>query len=59
MKKLLSNAADRAIRYLESLGERRVFPSPEDRQRLAELAFEFSEGPTSPEAIAAGWLASV
>ena len=39
MEELLSNAAVRAIRYLESLNERRVFPPPEARERLAELEF--------------------
>jgi glutamate/tyrosine decarboxylase-like PLP-dependent enzyme len=53
MKELLSNAAKRAIRYLESLGERRVFPSPEARGRLAELEFELPDGPTSPEKVLA------
>ncbi len=53
MEKLLSNAAKRAIRYLESLGERRVFPSQEARQRLAELDFDFPEKPTSPERVLA------
>ena len=53
MKKLLSNAAERAIRYLESLGEQRVFPSPEARERLAELDFDFPDEPTSPEGVLA------
>jgi len=53
MKELLSNAADRAISYLESLDEKRVFPSPEARERLAELEFDFPEGPTSPERVLA------
>jgi len=53
MKKLLSNAAERAIRYLESLGERRVFPSPEARERLTELEFDFPDKPSSPEQLLA------
>ena len=53
MKELLSNAAKRAIRYLESLGERRVFPAQEARERLAELEFDFPGGPTSPEQVLA------
>lgn len=53
MKELLSNAAKRATRYLESLGERRVFPSPEARERLAEFEFDFPDGPTSPEQVLA------
>ena len=53
MEELLSNAAKRAIRYLEGLGERHVFPSQEARERLAELEFDFPEGPTSPEQVLA------
>lgn len=53
MKALLSNAADRAIHYLENLGERRVFPLPEACERLAELEFDFPEGPASPEQVLA------
>ena len=53
MEELLSDASKRAIRYLESLGERRVFPAPEARDRLAELEFEFPDGPTSPEGVLA------
>jgi len=53
MKELLSNAAKRAIRYLESLDERRVYPSPEARERLAGLAFDFPDGPTSLERVLA------
>jgi glutamate/tyrosine decarboxylase-like PLP-dependent enzyme len=30
------------------LNERRVFPAPEARERLAELEFDFPEGPTPP-----------
>ena len=41
MKELLSNAAGRAIRYLESLDELWAFPSPEARERLAELEVDF------------------
>jgi hypothetical protein len=44
MKELLSHAAERAIRYLEDLPERRVFPVPEACQRLVELEFDFPEG---------------
>jgi glutamate/tyrosine decarboxylase-like PLP-dependent enzyme len=53
MKKLLSNAADRAIQYLGSLDERRVYPSKEAHKRLTELAFAFPEGPTAPEQVLA------
>jgi glutamate/tyrosine decarboxylase-like PLP-dependent enzyme len=48
MKALLSSASKRAIRYLEGLRERRVFPSGDTRQRLAELEFAFPQEPTSP-----------
>ena len=51
MEELLSDASKRAIRYLESLGERRVFPLPEARERLAELEFGLPEGPASPERV--------
>jgi glutamate/tyrosine decarboxylase-like PLP-dependent enzyme len=51
MEELLSDASKRAIHYIESLGERRVFPSPEARQRLAELEIDFPDGPTSPEKV--------
>jgi glutamate/tyrosine decarboxylase-like PLP-dependent enzyme len=53
MEELLSDASKRAIRYLESLPERRVFPPPEARERLAELEFDFPEGSTSPERVLA------
>ena len=53
MEELLSDASKRAIRYIESLGERRVFPPPEARQRLGELEFDFPDGPTSPEQVLA------
>jgi len=53
MEDLLSDASKRAIRYLENLGERRVFPSQEARERLAELEFDFPEKPTSPEQVLA------
>jgi glutamate/tyrosine decarboxylase-like PLP-dependent enzyme len=53
MKELLSNAAERAVRYLEGLDVRRVYPAREARERLAELEFDFPEGPTSPEQVLA------
>lgn len=53
MRELLSNTAGRATRYLESLDEWHVFPSPEARRRLAELEFDFADGPTSPEQVLA------
>jgi glutamate/tyrosine decarboxylase-like PLP-dependent enzyme len=53
MKELLSNAAERAVRYLESLNERRVYPAQEARERLAELEIDFPEGPTPPQQVLA------
>ena len=43
MKELLSNAAKRAIRYLESLDERWVFSWPEAREHLTELDVKFPQ----------------
>lgn len=51
MKELLSDAADRAIRYLEGVNQRRVYPASEARKRLDELDFDLPEGPTSPEQV--------
>jgi glutamate/tyrosine decarboxylase-like PLP-dependent enzyme len=53
MEELLSNAGERAIRYLESLDKRQVFPASEARERLAGLEFEFPDEPTSPEQVLA------
>jgi glutamate/tyrosine decarboxylase-like PLP-dependent enzyme len=53
MKDLLSDASKRALRYLESLGERRVFPTKKARERLAGLEFDFPEDSTSPEQVLA------
>ena len=58
MNELLSNAAERAIRYLEGLDERRVFPSPEACERLAELEFDFPEEPTSRSGCWRRWMRS-
>ncbi len=51
MRDLLSLAAERAIRYRESLGERRVAPTPETLARLSELGGPLPEQPTDPAAI--------
>ena len=52
--KLLSDAADRAARYLESLPTRRVFPASEAIEPLASLAGSaLSERGASPEAVIA------
>lgn len=53
MKEILSDASKRAIRYLESLGERRVFPSKDEIEHLTELEFDFPSEPTSPEQVLA------
>src|SRR6202162_1849639 len=45
MRKLLTAAAERAIRYLEGLNERGVAPDPTIVARLAELAIPL---PTDP-----------
>jgi glutamate/tyrosine decarboxylase-like PLP-dependent enzyme len=50
---LLESAAERAIRYRESLGERRVTPLPENLARLSELGGPFPEDPTDAETILA------
>src|SRR5690606_25817480 len=47
MKTLLSEAAQRAIRYLERLDERAVFPTPEGRARLAALGGPLPDAPSS------------
>ncbi|HEY7358458.1 MAG TPA: aminotransferase class V-fold PLP-dependent enzyme, partial [Ktedonobacterales bacterium] len=43
---LLMDAAGRGIRYRESLGERRVAPTPEAVARLAELSGPLPDAPT-------------
>jgi glutamate/tyrosine decarboxylase-like PLP-dependent enzyme len=48
---LLQHAAERAIAYLDSLDERRVGPSPQDLQRLAEFAEPLPEQPADPTAV--------
>ncbi|HEY7122882.1 MAG TPA: aminotransferase class V-fold PLP-dependent enzyme [Ktedonobacterales bacterium] len=51
MRNLLQEAAERAIRYRETLGERRVSPAPEAIARLGELGGPLPEGPTDPAAV--------
>ncbi len=53
MRDLLLDAAERAIRYRESLGERRVVPLPETVSRLAELGGPLPEGPSDPAEVLA------
>ncbi|MEN6533447.1 MAG: pyridoxal-dependent decarboxylase [Bryobacteraceae bacterium] len=49
MVDLLHHAAVRAIQYLQTIRERRVGPSEEAANRLAELDGPFPENPCSPE----------
>ncbi len=51
MRDLLMLAAERAIRYREGVGERRVAPLPEDVRRLAELGGPLPDGPTDDEKV--------
>jgi glutamate/tyrosine decarboxylase-like PLP-dependent enzyme len=51
VRDLLNMAAERAICYRESLGERRVAPLPEAIARLAELGGPLPEQSTDPAAI--------
>ena len=53
MKRLLESAAQRAIRYLESLDDRSVGPLPDAIDRLAELDEPFPDKPTDPESVIA------
>ncbi|HKO95966.1 MAG TPA: aminotransferase class V-fold PLP-dependent enzyme [Pyrinomonadaceae bacterium] len=48
MKELLNETAARAIRYLDSLPERRVSPSPDAVERLSTLRIPLPDGPTNP-----------
>ncbi|MEW6268955.1 MAG: pyridoxal-dependent decarboxylase, partial [Thermodesulfobacteriota bacterium] len=47
MRELLLDAARRAIRYLDDLDGRPVFPPDEARARLAGLGGELPQGPSS------------
>jgi glutamate/tyrosine decarboxylase-like PLP-dependent enzyme len=51
MRKLLENAAERAINYLENLSTRPVAPSPEAIANLVKLDQPLPEGPDEPEHI--------
>jgi glutamate/tyrosine decarboxylase-like PLP-dependent enzyme len=50
---LLMSVAERAIRYRESLDERRVSPLPESVARISELGGPLPEQPTEPDTILA------
>src|SRR6266536_4473538 len=49
MRELLESTAQRAISYLENLGDRGVSPSAEAVARLATLDEALADRPTSPE----------
>jgi glutamate/tyrosine decarboxylase-like PLP-dependent enzyme len=51
MKKLLEEAADRSIRYIQSLEERDVFPSDDAINNLTQFDESLPEEPTDPETI--------
>ncbi len=51
MDRLLQQAATRAVRYLNHLGARPVFPSPEALGRLEELGGSLPDAPTDPEQV--------
>ena len=53
MRALLNDAAARAIRYVDELGERAVTPSPEAVARLCELDTPLPEEPQDPAAVLA------
>ena len=53
MNELLQDAAKRGIRYLNSLPERRVAPSPDAVQNLDRFLEPLPELPTDPEAVLA------
>jgi glutamate/tyrosine decarboxylase-like PLP-dependent enzyme len=48
MKKLLAETADRAARYVTTIGDRRVTPLPQDIARLEELGGPLPAGPCDP-----------
>src|SRR5690349_2886283 len=51
MKKLLENAAERAISYLEGLDSRGVAPLPDAVAKLTALDQPLPEGPREPEEV--------
>jgi glutamate/tyrosine decarboxylase-like PLP-dependent enzyme len=53
MRELLNDAAERAARYLDGLGERRVAPTAEDVARLERLGGPLPAGPSDPAAVLA------
>jgi glutamate/tyrosine decarboxylase-like PLP-dependent enzyme len=53
MKNLLTDAAERGARYLETLSPRAVKPAPDAVSRLSELDGPLPDGPTDPHAVIA------
>jgi len=53
MRKLLSDVADRAHRYSESMSTRRVFPSAEAIERLKLLQVPLQDEPIEPDTVLA------
>jgi glutamate/tyrosine decarboxylase-like PLP-dependent enzyme len=53
LKDLLNAAAERAVRYLEGLSQRRVAPAPEVVERLKELDRPLPAEPTDPQRVLA------
>ena len=51
MRELLENTAQRAISYLEGIGDRGVAPAPEAVANLASLDHPLSDQPRSPEQV--------
>jgi glutamate/tyrosine decarboxylase-like PLP-dependent enzyme len=55
MRQLLEDTAQRAIAYLEAIGDRSVVPAPDAVAKLAILDEPLADGPTRPEQVLA-WL---
>ena len=53
MREILNDSAERAMAYLESVGERRVAPDPDAVARLTELDQPLNAAPTDPHEILA------
>ena len=53
MRHLLTSAANRAVRYLDSLEARRVYPSSEAVDQLSQFDEPLPAGPTDPETVLA------
>jgi len=51
MSRLMQDAAARATRYMEEIGERRVFPDAPSVDGLAAFDEPLPDGPTDPEAV--------